>query len=61
MVVSVADFTIQAVNPGYAMLLGKRDVIGQPLSQFFNGPDLEKLSDVLTEVAKTGKRSPPVP
>jgi len=55
MVLNVNDLTIQAINPGYALLLGKRNVIGQSLTNFFSGPDLEKLLDILTEVAKTGK------
>ena len=55
MVVNVGDLTIQAVNPGYTGLLGKRDVVGQPLTEFFNGSDIEKLISVLGEVVKNGK------
>ena len=55
MVVSTTDLTIQAVNPGYALLLGKRNVIGQPLNEFFAGDDLEKLIWTVGEVARTGK------
>jgi two-component system, chemotaxis family, CheB/CheR fusion protein len=55
MVVNVDDLTIQAVNPGYAILLGKRDVIGQPVKEFFSGPDLERLVEMLSAVADTGK------
>ena len=55
MVVDANDMKIQAVNPGYAMLLGKRDVIGQSVTSFFNGPDLEKLVEALGEVTKSGK------
>jgi two-component system, chemotaxis family, CheB/CheR fusion protein len=54
-VVNAKDFTILAVNPGYALLLGKRDVIGQPLTEFFNGDDLDALMEVLKEAAKEGK------
>ena len=55
MVINAESLTIQAVNPGYAMLLGKRDVIGQPVSEFFEGPDLEKLVETLNEVTSTSK------
>ena len=55
MVVDVDDLKIQAINPGYAMLLGKRNVIGEELTQFFTGSDLKKLLEVLGEVSKTGK------
>lgn len=55
MVVDAAELTIQAVNPGYALLLGKRDVIGRPVAEFFSGDDLDKLVEVLQQVAKTGK------
>lgn len=55
MVVSASDFTIQAVNPGYALLLGKQNVIGQPVADFFSGDDLDKLITVLRKVAKNGK------
>jgi two-component system CheB/CheR fusion protein len=55
MVVDANDLKIQAVNPGYAMLLGKRDVIGQSVTSFFNGPDLEKLVEALGQVTKSGK------
>jgi two-component system CheB/CheR fusion protein len=55
MVVSASDFTIQAVNPGYALLLGKQNVIGQPVADFFSGDDLDKLIAVLGEVAEQGK------
>jgi two-component system CheB/CheR fusion protein len=54
MVVNTEGLTIQAINPGYAMLLGKRNVIGQPVSQFFQGRDLETLMETLNEVATTG-------
>src|SRR5687767_142220 len=54
-VVNARDLTILAVNPGYALWLGKRDVIGQPLTDFFSGTDLEALMDVLTEATKEGK------
>ena len=55
MVVSSHDLTILAVNPGYALLLGKRDVIGQPLTEFFSGVDLERLIEILGEAARSGK------
>ena len=55
MVVNIDDLTIQAVNPGYAILSGRRDVIGQPVTQFFSGSDLEKLVEILNEVSKSGK------
>jgi two-component system CheB/CheR fusion protein len=54
-VVDASDLTIQAVNPGYALLLGKRDVIGQPLDQFFTGADAEKLMETVREAGATGK------
>jgi two-component system, chemotaxis family, CheB/CheR fusion protein len=55
MVVDVNDLTIQAINPGYALLLGKRDIIGLPLTEFFSGKDLHKLTDALRDVATNGK------
>ncbi len=55
MVVGAADLRIQAVNPGYSLLLGKRDVIGQPVTDFFIGEDVEKLIAILGEVAQEGK------
>ncbi len=55
MVVNASDLTIHAVNPGYALLLGKRDVIGQPLTEFFSGPDLDKLIEILREVGQHGR------
>lgn len=55
MVVDAAELTIRAVNPGYALLLGKRDVIGRPVTEFFSGDDLDKLVEVLRQVEKTGK------
>jgi two-component system CheB/CheR fusion protein len=54
-VLNARDLTILAVNPGYALLLGKRDVIGQPISEFFSGKDLDKLMELLQDVAKDGK------
>jgi myosin heavy subunit len=55
MVIGAHDLTIQALNPGYALLLGKRNVIGQPVADLFSGDDLEKLIAVLHEVAEHGK------
>jgi two-component system, chemotaxis family, CheB/CheR fusion protein len=55
MVVNAEDLTIQAINPGYALLLGKREIIGLPLTEFFSGKDLPKLTDALREVAENGK------
>lgn len=55
MVVDAHDFTIEAVNPGYALLLGKRNVIGQPLANLFEGPDLDQLVSLLQQVAEQGK------
>lgn len=55
MVVEANDLTIQAINPGYAMLLGKRDVVGLPVTEFFNGKDLHKLTDALRAAAESGK------
>ena len=54
-VVNARDFTILAVNPGYALLLGKHDVIGQPLTEFFSGDDLDALMGVLKEAVKEGR------
>jgi two-component system CheB/CheR fusion protein len=55
MIVDADDLTIQAVNPGYALLLGKRDIIGLPVTKFFKGKDLHRLTDALREVAQQGK------
>ena len=55
MVVSAADLTIQAINPGYVLLLGKQEIIGLPVTEFFSGKDLYKLIDVLRKVAEQGK------
>ena len=55
MVVEVNDLTIQAVNPGYAMLLGKRNIIGMPVTEFFTGRDLHKLVEALRTAAESRK------
>jgi two-component system, chemotaxis family, CheB/CheR fusion protein len=55
MVVDATDLTIQAINPGYALLLGKRDIVGLSITEFFSGKDLHKLTDALREVAEQGK------
>ena len=55
MIVEVNNLTIQAVNPGYAILLGKRDIIGLPVTEFFGGKDLHKLTDALRDAAQSGK------
>jgi two-component system CheB/CheR fusion protein len=55
MVVDAKDLTILAINPGYAMLLGKREIVGLPVTEFFSGKDLFKLTDALREVAEHGK------
>ncbi len=54
-VVEARNLTVLAVNPGYALLLGKRNVIGQPLTEFFSGDDLDSLIEVLKKAAKEGK------
>lgn len=55
MLVNAEDLTIQAVNPGYALLLGKRKVVGQSLTEFFSGSDLDQLVETLREVTEKGK------
>lgn len=55
MVVDAKDLTILAINPGYAVLLGKREIVGLPVTEFFSGRDLFKLTDALREVAEDGK------
>ena len=55
MIVSADDLMIEAINPGYALLLGKREIIGLPLTEFFEGKDLHKLTDTLRNVAQHGK------
>ena len=55
MIVSADDLMIEAINPGYALLLGKREIIGLPLTEFFEGKDLHKLTDTLRKVAQHGK------
>lgn len=55
MVIDVDDLTIHAINPGYATLLGKRNVIGQPVTGCFSGPDLDQLVEVLRNVSEMGK------
>jgi two-component system CheB/CheR fusion protein len=55
MVVDAKSFNILAVNPGYAILLGKRNVIGQPIGELFSGEDLDTLMGVLQEAAKDGR------
>ena len=54
-VVKANDFTILAVNPGYALLLGKRNVIGQPITEFFSGDDLDALMRVMKDAVRNGK------
>ena len=36
-------------------MLGKHNVIGQPLTEFFSGDDLDALMEILKEAAKDGK------
>lgn len=55
MVVDAHNLTIQAINPGYALLLGKRDIIGLPVTEFFSGKDMFRLTDALRHVAEQGK------
>ena len=55
MVVEADNLIIQAINPGYAILLGKRDIIGLPVTEFFSGKDLHKLTDALRNAAESGK------
>lgn len=55
MIVDAADLTIQAVNPGYMLLLGKRDVIGQPFCEFFQGKDFDQLVRILHDAVQHGK------
>ena len=55
MIVKADDLRIEAVNPGYALLLGKREIIGLPVTEFFKGDDLYKLTDTLRAVAQHGK------
>jgi hypothetical protein len=55
MIVSANDLMIEAINPGYALLLGKRDIVGLPVTEFFHGKDLFKLTDTLRKVAQDGK------
>ncbi len=55
MVVDAHNFRIEAINPGYALLLGKTDVIDVPVSEFFIGEELEEFVNTLKEVAEEGK------
>jgi hypothetical protein len=55
MVVDAKNFAILAINPGYAFLLGKRNVIGQPLTEFFTGNDLDTLMGAVNEAARDSK------
>ena len=55
MIVDARDLTILAINPGYAALLGKQEIVGLPVTEFFSGKDLYKLTDALRKVAEQGK------
>ncbi|HEX6718550.1 MAG TPA: PAS domain-containing protein, partial [Pyrinomonadaceae bacterium] len=47
MVLTAEDFTIQAINPAYKQLLGKRDVRGLPMTEVFTGKQVDNLMKTL--------------
>lgn len=55
MVVDAHSYKIDAVNPGYALLLGRTEVIGLPVSEFFRGEDLEEFLNTLNHVVEEGR------
>jgi len=47
-----ADLTAHAINPAYKQLLGDGKVQGLPISQVFNGRDVEQLISMLRTAAQ---------
>ena len=52
MVLHADDLTIQSVNPNYKQLLGGRDVNGIPMSEVFNGREVDHLLKALKTAAR---------
>ncbi|HEU4508216.1 MAG TPA: CheR family methyltransferase [Pyrinomonadaceae bacterium] len=56
MVLNADDFTVQAVNPGYAEMLNGRSPTGMSLNELLSGKDMEQLLHLLKHAAQQ-KRS----
>lgn len=52
MVLNAEDLTIQAINPAYKQLIGDRNVSGVPMSELFNGKDVDDLIKALTTAVR---------
>jgi two-component system, chemotaxis family, CheB/CheR fusion protein len=52
MVLNADDLTIQSINPTYRQLLGARDVNGLPMSEVFNGRQVDSLLKTLKTAAR---------
>jgi len=52
MVLNADDLTIQSINPTYRQLLGTRDVNGLPMSEVFNGRQVDNLLKTLKTAAR---------
>jgi two-component system, chemotaxis family, CheB/CheR fusion protein len=52
MVVNAEDLTILTINPAFKELLGRRDVVGLPLSQVFSGEDMDQLTRILKKAVR---------
>ena len=62
MILDAGDLTVQAVNQGYKDLLGERGVVGLPISEIFQGKNLDQLFDALKRAATDGQpvMTPPI-
>jgi two-component system, chemotaxis family, CheB/CheR fusion protein len=52
MVLNANDLTIQSINPTYEQVLGGRDVNGLPMSEVFNGTQVDSLLKTLKTAAR---------
>ncbi len=55
MVLNAEDLTIHDINPGYKQLFGNRNVLGLPITEVFNGTDIDDLIKVLKETIREGQ------
>jgi hypothetical protein len=62
MVLNAENLTIQAINPGYQELLKGRKVVGLPISEVFEGKDLDHLTKLLKSATREEQtiNSPPM-
>lgn len=52
MVLNAEDLTIQAINPAYQQLVGSRDVRSLPITDVFDGKEVDELTRVLKRAVR---------